>query len=61
MSVPVPDGGARAAGVWVGFGVPCHPPPCVCVSPTVSNGPVEVTSLEGGPLAWKEGRQLLRQ
>ncbi|KAM9270685.1 LOW QUALITY PROTEIN: striatin-4 [Cariama cristata] len=27
----------------------------------VSNGPVEVTSLEGGPLAWKEGRQLLRQ
>ncbi|XP_074932478.1 striatin-4 [Phalacrocorax aristotelis] len=27
----------------------------------VSNGPTEVTSLEGGPLAWKEGRQLLRQ
>ncbi|KAM9588972.1 striatin-4-like isoform 1-T1 [Morphnus guianensis] len=27
----------------------------------VSNGPMEVTSLEGGPLAWKEGRQLLRQ
>ncbi|KAM6228752.1 LOW QUALITY PROTEIN: striatin-4 [Spheniscus humboldti] len=27
----------------------------------VSNGPAEVTSLEGGPLAWKEGRQLLRQ
>ncbi|KAM6032922.1 striatin-4 isoform 2-T2 [Theristicus caerulescens] len=30
-------------------------------SEPVSNGPVEVTSLEGGPLAWKEGRQLLRQ
>ncbi|XP_055556416.1 striatin-4 [Falco cherrug] len=27
----------------------------------VSNGPTEVTSLGGGPLAWKEGRQLLRQ
>lgn len=27
----------------------------------VSNGPMEVASLEGGPLAWKEGRQLLRQ
>ncbi|KAM9591557.1 striatin-4-like [Morphnus guianensis] len=27
----------------------------------VSNGPTEVTSLEGGLLAWKEGRQLLRQ
>ncbi|XP_042653181.1 LOW QUALITY PROTEIN: striatin-4 [Tyto alba] len=27
----------------------------------VSNGPAEVASLEGGPLAWKEGRQLLRQ
>ncbi|XP_074990567.1 striatin-4 [Calonectris borealis] len=27
----------------------------------VSNGPVEVTTLEGGPLAWREGRQLLRQ
>ncbi|KAM6111586.1 striatin-4 [Phoenicopterus ruber ruber] len=27
----------------------------------VSNGPAEVPALEGGPLAWKEGRQLLRQ
>ncbi|XP_074786779.1 striatin-4 [Athene noctua] len=27
----------------------------------VSNGPAEVASLDGGPLAWKEGRQLLRQ
>ncbi|NXV80540.1 STRN4 protein, partial [Atlantisia rogersi] len=27
----------------------------------VSNGPSEVPALEGGPLAWKEGRQLLRQ
>uniref|UniRef100_A0A493T5Y7 Striatin 4 n=1 Tax=Anas platyrhynchos platyrhynchos TaxID=8840 RepID=A0A493T5Y7_ANAPP len=25
------------------------------------NGPLEVAALEGGPLAWKEGRQLLRQ
>eukprot|EP00075_Anas_platyrhynchos_P013624 XP_027302877.1 striatin-4 [Anas platyrhynchos] len=24
------------------------------------NGPLEVAALEGGPLAWKEGRQLLR-
>ncbi|KAM8986064.1 striatin-4 isoform 1-T1 [Ara ararauna] len=27
----------------------------------VANGPMEVASLESGPLAWKEGRQLLRQ
>ncbi|XP_032533619.1 striatin-4 [Chiroxiphia lanceolata] len=27
----------------------------------VSNGPAELPVLEGGPVAWKEGRQLLRQ
>lgn len=56
MSVPVPGRGVCVnRGFW---GV--SPPKCV-PHPAVSNGPTEVTSLEGGPLAWKEGRQLLRQ
>lgn len=57
---PCPRGGSVCV-IWVGFGVPdpqnVHFPP----PPAVSNGPAEVTSLEGGLLAWKEGRQLLQQ
>uniref|UniRef100_A0A8C8AU25 Striatin N-terminal domain-containing protein n=1 Tax=Otus sunia TaxID=257818 RepID=A0A8C8AU25_9STRI len=50
---PRPQIGVTRADL--GVSDPPNPPP------PVSNGPAEVTSLDGGPLAWKEGRQLLRQ